>query len=472
MTSEAITEFITHARAVSFIRACEVLGVPLPGATPQKKGQKKSASRTEYQGPCPRCGGDDRFSVNRLKGAWNCRGCGQGGRDALSLVAHYRHLDLHRRAEFLEACSILLGEPVPAGGERETDEERAARALRIAETERLAEQRRVEEAADANVFREREIRQARGLWLNAQDCLDILPDAVEGRAMARAYFQARTQFRLPDGVFEHLRFRRGAGYYHGQDALGRPMQIYAGPSLILPIVRPGVDGMSGEIIGCHQTWIEIGNPAGKFRPVLWALTKDGRVAGLPVLEDGGHTAPPAPEDIEAGFYERLPTKKMRGSKKGGLLPVCGGPELSRWVVSEGAENVVAFAGAEEWRADTFYCTGGDLGNLAGPRDPSSDFDHPTLRKVDAKGRFRAVRVPGPVPKADQDPDEAMPVLPHVRELVLVADGDSEPVWTAAAMARAEARLSAAGREIFTLWPPAGTDLSGAISAALHKGEAI
>jgi len=53
-------------------------------------------------GPCPICGGDDRFAVNRVKQAWNCRGCGKGG-DVIGLV---RHLD---GTNFVEAIRTLTG---------------------------------------------------------------------------------------------------------------------------------------------------------------------------------------------------------------------------------------------------------------------------------------------------------------------------------------------------------------------------
>ena len=41
----------------------------------------------EWIGPCPSCGGRDRFSINPAKGLWNCRGCGVGG-DAIDLLRH------------------------------------------------------------------------------------------------------------------------------------------------------------------------------------------------------------------------------------------------------------------------------------------------------------------------------------------------------------------------------------------------
>ena len=41
----------------------------------------------ERCGPCPSCGGVDRFAINTRNQIWNCRGCGRGG-DVLALVQH------------------------------------------------------------------------------------------------------------------------------------------------------------------------------------------------------------------------------------------------------------------------------------------------------------------------------------------------------------------------------------------------
>ena len=54
----------------------------------------------ERVGPCPQCGGRDRFSINIRKQLWNCRGCGRGG-DVIDLV---RHLD---GVGYKEALRIL-----------------------------------------------------------------------------------------------------------------------------------------------------------------------------------------------------------------------------------------------------------------------------------------------------------------------------------------------------------------------------
>jgi hypothetical protein len=60
----------------------------------------------ERCGPCPLCGGTDRFSINLKKQLWNCRGCRIGG-DVIDLV---RHLD---GLSFGEAANRLTGRAPP-----------------------------------------------------------------------------------------------------------------------------------------------------------------------------------------------------------------------------------------------------------------------------------------------------------------------------------------------------------------------
>ena len=70
-----------------------------------KFGLKLRQQGRELVGPCPRCGGRDRFAVNPSKQLWNCRGCGRGG-DALDLV---RHVD---GCSYREAVRAFEGERV------------------------------------------------------------------------------------------------------------------------------------------------------------------------------------------------------------------------------------------------------------------------------------------------------------------------------------------------------------------------
>jgi phage/plasmid primase-like uncharacterized protein len=56
----------------------------------------------ELCGPCPRCGGTDRFAVNVRKQVFNCRRCQIGG-DVISLVRHVNG------CSFPEAVELLIG---------------------------------------------------------------------------------------------------------------------------------------------------------------------------------------------------------------------------------------------------------------------------------------------------------------------------------------------------------------------------
>lgn len=86
----------------------------------------------ERVGPCPVCGGSDRFAINIRKQIWNCRRCQRGG-DIISFV------QLVDGCSFAEAVATLAGEtprpqivankPVPKTGD--DDAERTARALAI-----------------------------------------------------------------------------------------------------------------------------------------------------------------------------------------------------------------------------------------------------------------------------------------------------------------------------------------------------
>jgi hypothetical protein len=62
--------------------------------------------KNERFGPCPKCGGDDRFSINVAKQVFNCRGCETGG-DVIDLVQHLDGVD------FTSACATLIGDPSP-----------------------------------------------------------------------------------------------------------------------------------------------------------------------------------------------------------------------------------------------------------------------------------------------------------------------------------------------------------------------
>ncbi len=90
---------LARARAVTLAEAAHRLGLLLP-----RKG--------EYVGPCPACGGHDRFSINPRKGVWNCRQA-RGGNDAIGLVQYARSVGFREAVEFLTGEAVSLPPPPP-----------------------------------------------------------------------------------------------------------------------------------------------------------------------------------------------------------------------------------------------------------------------------------------------------------------------------------------------------------------------
>jgi phage/plasmid primase-like uncharacterized protein len=88
-------EVIERARSVDILSVATHYGARL-----------RKAGGGEFVGPCPLCGGRDRFSVNVRKAIWNCRGCGKGG-DVIALVQHLSGCD------FAEVIARLTGETWP-----------------------------------------------------------------------------------------------------------------------------------------------------------------------------------------------------------------------------------------------------------------------------------------------------------------------------------------------------------------------
>jgi DNA primase len=99
----AFQAWIDRARRVPIERELERRGIKLRG------------SGHERVGPCPKCGGDDRFGINTLKQVFNCRGCDTGG-DVIKLVEHFDDCD------FKLACTTLTGEPPPRANGRDAAE--------------------------------------------------------------------------------------------------------------------------------------------------------------------------------------------------------------------------------------------------------------------------------------------------------------------------------------------------------------
>ena len=88
--------WVAKARSVRIEEECSRRGIVFNG----------QAGKTERCGPCPKCGGEDRFAVNTKKQVFNCRGCSARG-DVIAFVQFLDHSD------FARAVEALTGEPPP-----------------------------------------------------------------------------------------------------------------------------------------------------------------------------------------------------------------------------------------------------------------------------------------------------------------------------------------------------------------------
>jgi Toprim domain/CHC2 zinc finger len=98
----------------------------------ERHGAGLKRSGRELIGPCPVCGGVDRFSINTKTNLWHCRGCEAGG-DAIASEMHFNGYS------FVEAVRALIGKDAGTPNRRQpTPAEIAAREAR--ETKRRREE--------------------------------------------------------------------------------------------------------------------------------------------------------------------------------------------------------------------------------------------------------------------------------------------------------------------------------------------
>jgi len=312
-------------------------------------------------------------------------------------------------SDFLGAVEALTGRVPP--NRAVSDEERSARAARIAEIEA----RRIAEAQEAerqhNDFRSKEIARAHRIWSDA--------GPIEG-SVAEAYLRYRGVTWAPGAK---LRCASALPYWHF--VAGNWKIVHEGPAMVAAIL-----GRSGRFIGCHCTWID------------HSFTSRSGKATIAHPETG----------------ELLDAKKVRGSQKGGHIHLAGiWNGATRLVVGEGIETVYSVREAEgvEARSRTLYWSSVNLGNLGGRA--SESVVHPDATMTDKAGRIRRQKVPGPVPNLE-DIDTLMPP-DHVDEIVLLGDGDSDPFSTRNTLLRFAARWHRPGRTIRAAWADAGDDFN-------------
>jgi putative DNA primase/helicase len=215
----------------------------------------KLGGKVERTGPCPVCGGTDRFSINTRKQVFNCRGFGGG-----TVVDMVMHLD---GCDFAAAVCTLAGiepdRPAPKSDP-----------VRVAEAQAKAAQTELEEFIDGN-----------DKWWRA---MRIWHEAVPiENAPVEVYLRAYRKLDIPDGVSGpvlryHAACPFGRGTHPGTIALVRNIETNAHQAIHRTALNP--DGIPVKISGKtgRMALGSTGNGAVKF-------TDDADVAaGLFVAE--------------------------------------------------------------------------------------------------------------------------------------------------------------------------------------------
>lgn len=186
----------------------------------------------EMIGPCPRCGGTDRFGINTQKRVFGCRKCGGAGGN-IDLVMFVQGLT------FPAALDWLCGSVEGVSPEERRDRERAA-----------AENKRRNEAR-AQAEREKARGEAFEIWQAARPAQG---SPVHEYLALRGIAQDR--YPVLPGC---LRYHPALPYMVSVD--GRWVEVHRGPAMLAAIQGP-----SGRFQAAHRTWFDLGQPRGK--PVI------------------------------------------------------------------------------------------------------------------------------------------------------------------------------------------------------------
>jgi hypothetical protein len=361
----------------------------------------RAKRKGEFVGPCPICPNDpqsktaSRFECTADK--WVCAVCQDGG-DVIALVMRHDGIDFSAAIDKLGGAVAEVITPKIAerrglqayaraeapGAEPAAYPDSYDDALRRAYA--AGWRKAASRAAYEHMARMRERGRLFDFWLAGT--------AIEG-APAGAYLAARGLI-VPDNA--RLKFHPSMPLFCDGREDG-PIMAHRGPAMLAAIYHG-----PRQFRGLHITWLDPAGPKGK-----------------------AHVLHP-----ETGAA--LPSKKVRGSKAGGYIDLGGAVDGALMIAGEGIETVLAVytalvrAGRDVSR--TVLRSSVDLGNLGGRAIET--VPHPDLKGPGG----RAQRVPG------GDPDltsPAMPVPAGITDLILLGDGDSDPLLTGLAIARAERR---------------------------------
>jgi len=288
-------------------RLKEAQSIPIEEVAERLAIDRLTRSGRERTGPCPRCGGDDRFSINTIKGVWNCRhGCSDGlGADGIGLVRLVMNCEFGAAVDYLVGAAEIAIDP----------EERARR-----ERERERDRRRKDDQAAR--YRRAAILRARDIWHESVPAAGSpVADYLEQRGIRMHWLP-----RFPPT----LRFHPALPYMVQDHANGGQwVEAHRGPAMIA-----AVTDAENRVVGVHRTWLD-----------------PRQRKGTAVLTFGG---------------QKLKAKKTWGHVKGCAIRLGGEGERTTLVMGEGIETTLSARVARPDPGCHFWA-GISMGNMAGRR---------------------------------------------------------------------------------------------------------
>ncbi len=256
---------LIEAKAIPMAEMVERLGIP-----------RLKPMGAELIGPCPLCGGRDRFGINLRTNLFQCRKCDLSGKDQIDLAKGVMNMD------FKGALHWLCGDR-PARQDQAEIARRRQRAAEVTRRKREEQER----------YRRKAIHDARRIWARARP---------GQRGVVATYLKTRgiTPEMLPE-IPQALRFIVDHPYVRRIDR--EFVTVHRGPCMIA-----GILNKAGELTAVHQTWVDRTPPHGKAK-ITWK--------GDP-----------------------QPSKLVRGSKKSGAIRLLSPPGADTLVMGEGIETTL------------------------------------------------------------------------------------------------------------------------------------
>jgi hypothetical protein len=265
--------------------------------------QLKKAGAKEFQGPCPKCGGTDRFSLNIAKQVFNCRSAEGGG--VIGMVMHVQG------CEFVPACEFILNENAPG---------RDAAYRPDPEIMRERRQEREEHKIEQAVKERHEVDEA---VVAATEMFESAAPIQNTRAEDYLEFRG---IRLRPQFAADLRFIPNLEYWGYADAGAEDLTMLGRWHAMVAAIRD----VHGRIIGIHRTYIEHDRPV-KLRP--------------------------------PGDQKRNKAKKVFRKMMGGLIRL--GPVGETVAIGEGIETTLSWWQLGYGPEDVTVACGVNLGNMSG-----------------------------------------------------------------------------------------------------------